>query len=239
MGSLKKSETMLKKTLLVLLGSSAVLITNAQKSGVILKGGLNLANVSVTDNGRVDDAKSVTSFHVGLVGDLALSKAISIQPGILFTGKGSKTQTGQPSDANYFRATTIPYYIEIPANLVFKLPLGAETRLFAGAGPYLGIGVGGKNKAEGKYLGQSFNFENEIEFSDDDPTTLNSEEGAGFGVLRRFDYGLNGTAGLEFNKILLSVNYGHGLAKIQSGADNSSDDANKHRVWSFSLGFKL
>jgi len=230
---------MLKKTFLMLLGSSAVLIATAQNSSVILKGGLNVANVSVSDDGDVDDATSITSFHVGLVADLALAKAISFQPGILFTGKGSKTQTGLQSDANYYRATTNPYYIEIPANLVFKLPLGERTKLFAGAGPYLGIGVAGKNKAEGRYLGMAFDVENDIDFSNDDPTTLNYEEGAGFNIMRRFDYGLNGLAGLEFKNVLFSVNYGHGLAKIQSGADNSSDDMNKHRVWSFSLGLKL
>ena len=230
---------MLKKAFLMLVCSSAVLAVTAQNSGVIFKGGLNVANVSVSSDGDVEDARSITSFHVGVVGDFQLAKIISFQPGILFTGKGSKTQTGQESDANYYKATTNPYYIEVPANLVFKLPLGAQSSVFVGAGPYLAVGVGGKNKAQGKYLGMAFDNESNIEFSNDDPTTVNFEEGAGFGIIRRFDYGLNGLAGLEFNNVLFSVNYGHGLAKIQSGADNSSDDLNKHRVWSFSLGFKL
>lgn len=230
---------MLKKMFLLLVAGGAVLMANAQKGGLILKGGLNIANVSVTSNGRVEDARSLTSFHAGAVADLRLAKMFSFQPGILFTGKGSKTQTGQESSANYYKATTNPYYIEVPANFVLKLPLGERSGLFVGAGPYLAVGVGGKNKAEGRYLGMAFNVENDIEFSDDDPTTLNFEEGAGFGVLRRFDYGLNGIAGLEFQKVLFSVNYGHGLAKLQSGSDNSSDDMNKHRVWSFSIGFKL
>ena len=230
---------MLKKTFLMLLCSSAVLVATAQKSGVILKGGLNSANVSVSSDGDVEDAKSITSFHVGAVADISLAKIIYLQPGILFTGKGSKTQTGQQSDANYYRATSNPYYVEVPVNLVFKLPLGERSKVFVGAGPYLGIGVAGKNKAEGRYLGMEFDVENDIEFSDDDPTSLNFEEGAGFGILRRFDYGLNGIAGLEFQNVLFSVNYGHGLAKLQSGQENSSDDLNKHRVWSFSIGLKL
>lgn len=230
---------MLKKMFFLLLGGSAALMATAQNSGVILKGGLNIANVSTSTNGRVEDAKSLTSFHVGVVGDFELAKMFAFQPGILFTGKGTKSQTGLESDANYYKATSNPYYIEIPANFVLKLPLGQRSRIFAGAGPYLGIGVAGKNKAKGKYLGIGFENESNIEFSDDDPTTLNFEEGAGFGVLRRFDYGLNGLAGIEVNNVLFSVNYGHGLAKLQSGSDNSSDDLNKHRVWSFSIGFKL
>ena len=229
----------MKKTIgILLLSSFAVAIANAQ-SALILKGGINLANVSVTSNGRVDDAKQLTSFHVGLAGDLAISKFLSFQPGVLLTGKGSKTQSGTESDANYYRATTNPLYIEIPANLVVKLPVSSQTKLFFGAGPYLGIGISGKNKTEGKFLGTEFKNENDIKFSNDDPTTLDYEEGAGFNILKRFDYGLNGTAGFEFDKVLLGVNYGLGLAKLQSGSNSSDDDFNKHRVWSFSLGIKL
>lgn len=231
---------MLKKTLFVLLCSGAALGVTAQRnSGVILKAGINRANVSTSTNGRVEDAKGLTSFHVGIVGDIELAKMFAFQPGIIFTGKGTKSQTGLESQPNYYKATTNPYYIEVPANLVLKLPLGQRSRIFAGAGPYIAVGITGKNKAKGKYLGIEFENESDIEFSDDDPTTLNFEEGAGFGVIRRFDYGLNGLAGIEVNNVLFSVNYGHGLAKLQSGGDNSSDDMNKHRVWSFSLGFKL
>lgn len=229
---------MLKKVFLMLLGSGAVLIAFPQKSSFIIKGGLNIANVSTGSNGSIEDAKSLTSFHVGVVGDIALAKVFSFQPGILFTGKGTKSQNGNESDANYFKFTSNPRYIEIPANFVLKLPLG-ETKLFAGAGPYLGIGVGGKNKGKGRFLGTAFETEEKIEFNNDDPTTLNYEEDAGLGRIRRFDYGLNGLAGIEFKNVLFSVNYGHGLAKLQSGSDNSSDDMNKHRVWSFSFGVKL
>ena len=234
----------MKKALLMLICGSAVLIASAQdkedpKSSAILKAGVNIANVSVTDNGRVDDAKALTSFHVGLVGDFYLAKILSFQPGILFTGKGSKTEAGQSTDANYYKATTNPMYIEIPANLVFKLPLASNAKIYAGAGPYLAIGVAGKNKVEGKVSGVAFESKESIDWSNDDPTTLNNEEGAGFGVMRRFDYGLNGLAGVEFDKLVLGVGYGLGLAKLQSGTDNGSNDNNKHRVWSFSAGFRF
>jgi hypothetical protein len=215
------------------------LTVSAQKGTAILRGGLNLANVSVTENGRIDDAKMLTSFQVGIVGDINLAEFIALQPGILVTGKGTKSQDGDPSDANYFKATTNPIYLEVPLNLVFKGPIGPDTKFFAGAGPYLAIGVAGKNKTEGKFLGASFSSEKDIEWSDDDPTTLDYEEGAGFGIMKRFDYGLNGTAGIETRNIVFSVNYGLGLAKLQSGSNSSEDDKNKHRVLSFTLGFKL
>ena len=229
----------MKKPVLLILSSFILLTVSAQKGTAILRGGLNLANVSITDNGRIDDAKTLTSFQVGIIGDISLAEFIALQSGLLVTGKGTKSQDGDPSDANYFKATTNPIYIEVPLNLMFKGPVGLNTKFFAGAGPYLAIGVAGKNKTEGKFLGTSFSSEKDIEWSDDDPTTFNYEEGAGFGIMKRFDYGLNGTAGIETKNIVLSVNYGLGLAKLQSGSNSSEDDNNKHRVLSFTVGFKL
>lgn len=212
----------------------------AQKSSVFIKGGLNLANVSIKDDGSVDEAKTLPSFHVGLQGDVPVIKNIlSIQPGLFFTGKGAKTQFGNSTDANYYKATSSPLYIEVPINVVVKVPLeDKNSNFFFGAGPYVAMGIAGKNKAEGKVFGISFSSDENIKFSNDDPTT-SGEEGAGFGILRRFDYGLNGTIGFEGKQALFSVNYGLGLAKLQSGSNSNADNNNKNRVLSFTIGFRL
>ena len=235
---LNQTVSIMKMKIVFLACTAIILFSNlsAQKSTAILKGGVNFANVSINDDGDIDDAKSLTSFQVGIVGDLYIAPFLSFQPGVLFTGKGTKTEFGSTDDATYYRATTNPYYIEIPANLVFKTPTG-PVKFFAGAGPYLAIGIAGKNKADGKIFGTSFHSEKSIEWSNDDPSTLDFEEGAGFGIMKRFDYGLNGLAGIEFTKAVLSVNYGLGLAKLQSGSNSSSDDNNKHRVVSITLVF--
>jgi hypothetical protein len=192
----------------------------------------------VDDDGSIDDAKMLTSFQVGIIGDVELASFLALQPGILFTGKGSKTQAGTQGTATWYRSTSNPYYIELPVNLVFKTPPG-PVRFFAGAGPYIAIGVAGKNKTDGSFLGSEFHSEENIEWSDDDPTTLNYEEGAGLGIMKRFDYGLNGTLGIEASGIVISANYGHGLAKLQSGSNSSDDNNNKHRVFSLAVGFKF
>lgn len=210
----------------------------AQKSTAIIRGGVNFANVSTNSDGDIDDAKTLTSFNVGIIGDLNIAPFFAIQPGILFTGKGTKTQSGNEGDANWYKATSNPYYIEVPVNLVFKTPTG-PVKFFAGAGPYLGIGIAGKNKVKGAILGTEFSSESDIDFSNDDPATLNEEEGAGFGIMKRFDYGLNGLAGIETKNIVISANYGLGLAKLQSGSNSGEDNNNKHRVFSLNLGFKL
>ncbi len=223
---------------LVILTVMGTLNTLAQ-SDIYLKGGLNLANVSITENGGIDDANTMASFQVGFVGDIKLADVISLQPGLLVTGKGSKTQSGDVGDANYYRATTNPIYLELPVNLVFRVPLqGMSSNFFIGAGPYVAMGFAGKRKATGSVLGVDFDSEENIEFSDDDPTT-SGEEGAGFGIMKRWDYGLNGLVGFQGERAFFAVNYGHGLAKLQSGTTNGEDNNNKHRVLSFVVGFRL
>lgn len=215
----------------------SVVSLQAQKSSAIIRAGVNFANVTNSDDGDIDDAKMLSSFQVGIIGDFNVAPFLAIQPGLLFTGKGSKTQSGNPGDASWYRATTNPYYLEVPVNLVFKTP--GAVRFFAGAGPYIAMGIAGKNKTDGEVLGTSFHSEDNIEWSDDDPTTLDYEENAGFGIMKRFDYGLNGLLGVEFTNFVLSANFGLGLAKLQSGSNSSEDDNNKHRVFSLTAGFKF
>jgi hypothetical protein len=216
-------------------------VSNLQAQiGGQFRAGLNIANVSTTNDGRVNEANALNSFQVGVIGDLPLAGSLlSLQPGILFTGKGSKTEAGTENSSFYSKATSNPKYIEVPINLVAKLPIGTGSKLFIGGGVYGAIGVSGKTTIENKTPLTSNKIEEEIKFSNDDPSTLNYEEGAGFGILKRFDYGLNGTAGIEGKSIVLGVNYGLGLAKLQSGSNNSENNNNKHRVLSFTLGFKF
>jgi len=229
----------MKKKNLLLLSLAALSYVAVHAQHGRFQGGINLANVSVSDDGSVDDAKSLTSFQIGVIGDFQLGGPLYIQPGLVFSGKGTEARAGDQNSATYYKTTSNPYYIEVPVNLVFKTPGASGPRLFVGAGPYLGIGVAGKNKVEGKYLGVGFSSQEDIDFSGDDPTTLDYEEGAGFGIMKRFDYGLNGTVGIEGKSMTLSANYGLGLAKLQSGSDSGADNNNKHRVLSFTLGFKF
>jgi hypothetical protein len=205
------------------------------------RAGINLANISVTDNGRVDQANQLTSFQVGVLTEIGLAGTyLTLQPGIVYTGKGSKVQRGTTGQAGYFKQTFNPRYIEVPLNLLFKAPLGTTSRFFIGGGPYAAMGVGGRTTTEGtRAIVGNYNFERAITYSNDDPTTFSQEEGTGLGVIRRFDYGVNGVAGIEGKNMILGVNYGLGMAKLQSGTNNNQDNNNKHRVLSFTLGFKF
>src|SRR5690349_7096284 len=108
----------------ILLASATAL--QAQKAGVFLKGGLNLSNISINKDGEINDANNLVGFHVGLQGDLPITSFFAIQPGLFLTGKGSKLESGDQSGSNWYRATTRPYYLEVPVNAVVKLPLGQD-----------------------------------------------------------------------------------------------------------------
>ena len=133
----------------------------AQKSTAIIRAGINSANITITNDGDVDENNSLTSFQAGVIADIPIAAVLSFQPGILFTGKGSKTVLGDPNGNTWRRATTNPWYIEIPANFIFRTPTG-NTKFFAGAGPYIAIGVAGDNEVEGKFLGTAFKSESSI-----------------------------------------------------------------------------
>jgi len=229
---------MIKKILTLTILFISLISGHAQNSSTFFKAGVNLANVSYNANGNADDANILLSLRAGITGDISITSFVSIQPGLIISGKGSKTQSGNINDANYYRATSNPWYAEIPINLVVKAPIENNSKIIFGAGPYVAMGIAGKRKAEGKVFGVAFNNEENITFSNDDPTT-SGEEGAGFGIIKRFDYGLNGLVGIEGVKTLLTLNYGLGLAKLQSGTSNTADNNNKHRVLSFTIGFKL
>ncbi|HWB27761.1 MAG TPA: porin family protein [Chitinophagaceae bacterium] len=220
-------------------------IANAQSSfksnpgGMYLKGGVNFSNISVTSDGSVNNANSLTSFNVGFVGDIPLADIFSFQTGLYLNGKGSKTESyfGPNRDANYYKVKFNPLYLELPANFVLKFPVDNQSRFYAGAGPYVAMGIGGKVKGTQNIAGVTSTYNKNIQFNNDDPTTSEQED-ASVNKLRRFDYGVNFMAGVEVQRFMIGVNYGLGLAKIGSTQSNNNDK-NKYRIFSINLGVRL
>ncbi len=229
------------KKLLVAAAFSLGLITNVT-SQTYIQGGVNLANITKTTTGQTEDNNMLTTFNVGILNRFGLSKVVDLESGILFTGKGSKAESyftsGNTTD-NYVKTKFNPYYIEVPLNLVVRVPLQKTHGLFFHAGPYAAIGVAGKSTSESRLLGISSNSENDIKFANDDPFTSRQDD-ASYYKLKRFDFGLNVGGGFDLGKLLLKVNYGYGLTKINSTeSNNSADDKNKYRTLSFSLGIPI
>lgn len=217
---------------------AALLFTNA-KAQTYLQGGVNLANITKTTTGQTEDNNILTTFNAGILSRFNLSKTVDLESGVLFTGRGSKAETYFTSSTtdNYSKSKFNPYYIEVPLNLVVKMP--TKVNLFVYGGPYAAIGVSGKSTSESKVFGITSTSENDIKFANDDPFTSRQDDAA-YNKLKRFDFGLNVGAGVDLKKIILKANYGYGFVKINSTeSSNNADDKNKYRTVSFSVGIPL
>lgn len=227
---------MMKKVLFGLALTAAALSTNAQ---VYVQGGLNLANITKTNDGQTEKNNILPTFNVGILGRLELESMFSLESGVLFTGRGSKAETYFNGGNDYVKSKFNPLYIEVPLNAVVKIPLEKGSNVFFNAGPYVAIGIGGKSRSESKFGPLMASSTKSIQFSNDDPFT-SEEENAGYNRLKRFDFGLNFGGGIQFDHVIFKINYGLGLSKINSTeSNNNADDKNKYRTLSFSAGIPI
>lgn len=227
----------MKKLLSILTITLFALSANAQLTYV--QGGLNLANITKTNDGQTEKNNILPTFNVGLMHRFSLVDPVSLETGLLFTGRGSKAETYFNGGNDYVKSKFNPLYIELPVNVVFNLPVDKNSGLFFHAGPYIAMGVAGKSKTESKILSITSTSEKNIEFSNDDPFTSKQDDAA-YDKLKRFDFGLNFGAGFAFQHVILKVNYGLGLSKINSTeSDNTANDKNKYRTLSFSVGIPI
>ncbi|RYY42362.1 MAG: PorT family protein [Chitinophagaceae bacterium] len=227
----------MKKLLAAVLICGAATSANAQL--FYAQGGVNLANITKNGDGDTEDNNMLTSFNVGVMGRFGLSETIDLESGLLLTGRGSKAETYFNGGADYVKAKFNPLYVELPVNLIVNIPTTTTTKLFFNAGPYVAVGVGGKSKLETKVGPLTSSSSDDIEFSNDDPFT-SAQDDAAYNKLKRFDFGLNAGVGLDLKSVILKANYGFGLSKINSTeSNNSSDDKNKYRTLSFSVGIPL
>src|SRR5688572_16441069 len=105
----------------------SVSLNSSAQSGARIQIGVNLSNVTRSD-GSIDESNMLSSFSAGLVGDIELAPTLYFQPALIYSGKGSKIQSGSPGTNGYYKQTFNPYYIDMPLNLVVKTPTSSSGR---------------------------------------------------------------------------------------------------------------
>lgn len=179
----------MKKVILVAILSMASVTMFSQTFGV--KGGLNLSNWVGSD---ADNTKMQVGFHIGGLMELPLSGNVYLQPELLLTQKGCK------SEGTSYR----PLYIEVPVNLMLKADVGTG-KLTIGAGPYVAMGIAGKASEDGI----SIDLFKKIDVLD-------------AAMLKRFDAGLGVNVGYEFsNGFLANLGTSFGLINVPDDGDAS------------------
>jgi hypothetical protein len=207
----------MKKILLMLCCGLAASSAFAQKTTFGIKGGVNFASLSSSSSSTEGSytTGTLTSFSVGVFADFKTESALSIQPAILYTGKGAK-ESGNISGTSYNVKANINY-LQVPVNFLYNAPSRAG-KFFVGAGPYAAFGLSAKVKASSGGQTES----QDVEFGDGDDQ------------YKRIDAGVTALVGFKFTQgALVSLNYDLGFTNISNQADNST----KTRVFGVSVGY--
>jgi outer membrane protein OmpA-like peptidoglycan-associated protein len=200
---------------------------------VALAGGGHSSNIKETnDQPGWDEIKNHYSgrggVHFGFLADLQLSykSRFYFQPGIMYYNKGRKFFNSYDTSVyDYFSIDAKQYinYIDVPLNILYKIPIGTKTKFFFGGGPYLSFFYNGKETKETYLKSGSY----QTEENDDLPVGNNP------GQYKTFDFGLNGTAGVEIGNFFISGNYSHGITDMYTAA---YDGSFKNQVAGVTLG---
>lgn len=146
--------------------------------------GMSITNLTKSDmNAKV-------GYTLGLGVDLPVAPSFSVQSGLMFTGKGAKLGD----------LKVTPTYLDIPILAAYKMAVADDVNIVINAGPYIGIGLGGKYK-----IGDT-----KLDYFGDDRA-------------RRFDLGLQYGLGAEFgDHILLNLSGQYGFISPFEDSDEKN-----------------
>ena len=207
--------------------AATAFVTNARAQGSTtfgLRAGVNFQNLTGEVGGNDLDYKLKTGFHIGVNAEVPIAPEFYLQPGVLFSTKGAKSDEG-----NVDSKVNISY-VEIPINFLFKPTLGSG-KMLLGFGPYVGIAVGGKIKNDDD--DEDIKFKNDIsasEFATNDP------------YMKRLDFGGNLLAGYEFSsKFSVQLNAQLGMANLFPKVSGEKLDNTKMKNTGFgvSVGYRF
>ncbi|MDB5029730.1 MAG: PorT family protein [Mucilaginibacter sp.] len=221
--------------MLLICMAGSLSLSVAQSVKLSVNAGLNLSSYSGSElmwgSGTSNVTTSaLTGFHAGIVAGVDVAQ-FSIQPGLLYTTKGSNyvATTNEVSTGGSYTNTTTDKqtlnYLQLPVNVLYNIPVTGLGKLFIGGGPYAARLLSGKDDftSTATQIGTPTNIVGSGVVS----------SGNGADNIKKLDYGANALVGIAFkNKISFSAGYDYGLAKL---SDNGY--ANKNHTLSFSAGY--
>jgi hypothetical protein len=204
--------------------------TSLSAQSFAVKGGLNLANVSISDDSGIieDDIFETdirTTFHLGLMADFPLGNVLSFQTGLIYQNRGFKSEFSEtfPGETFSSEGSLKLSYLDIPLSIKANFELGGVTAYVYGGG-YLGVGITGESESKTTIGGITETETEDVEFGSDDGP-------------KRLDYGALVGAGVELNSVFVELSYGLGLSNL---IDEDSDDFSmNNRLLSLSLGYRF
>jgi hypothetical protein len=230
----------MKKTFLIIFLISTIISATSQPKPLhlLLKAGINVSHYDLpkqySSNDRIIDKGSIENFQIAALIDLSVEKNLIVQTGLIFNGKGGKTEISKPV-VLWENSTSKPLYLEVPVNLIYSQDVLRNLNFFVGGGPYASLGIGGKNKYsgnDGDIISHPYSGNKTITYGKDNQ----NYEGT-YNRLTPIDFGLNTTAGIQYKKIQLYFNYGFGLQDVKP--NDSRENMGKSRTLTFGVGYML
>lgn len=209
----------MKKSILIVIltiGFSSLMFAQSVEKGI--KGGLNLASLSVDDN---NDKNLKAGLHAGFFAKFPLTNALAIQPELLYSAKGIKINYDESNIADGESKFNMNY-IDVPVKLVFNLSDDFAFHL----GPYFSYLLNANVNTDADVL---------------DFWEIDSEDELDRDRFNTFDYGLIGGLEFDLEPVFLGFSYNLGLNQIAKDDDLAYDivgDA-KNRVIQVFVGIKF
>ncbi|MGN6181740.1 MAG: porin family protein [Mucilaginibacter sp.] len=205
-----------------------------------IKAGVNFSNLHQTIDGASGSISSgsISSFNAGVFADFRTDNSFSIQPQLLYTGKGAndkRSVAGQYNSSSSNIELNL-YYLHLPVYVVYHIPVRSNS-FFIGAGPF---GSYGLNGSENGTITSTFQQAVPPNFTQTVTRTNKIDHKVNYGSsdssdVKRMDYGASVMAGFRFkNGFLISACYDLGLSNIAP-----SDADVKTRVFSVSLEYSF
>jgi len=202
-----------------------------------VKGGISL-------NGLYSSFSSSSLYVGGRAGvgmEWHLNRYVSIQPALMISQKGAKsTSTTTITVENQSGEKEVTHkkysydynltYLELPIELMVRIPLHHSNALLLAAGPYFAYGIGGNSNMT-KTVNDSSTKQTLSSFGNDG---LN---------LRRFDFGLGNGIYFEHKHFFTGLHYELGLVNMEKTFDDSfwvGALLGKHNLsYNFDIGYRF
>lgn len=199
----------------------AVLVAFASSSFAQMEFGLK-AGLNLNSGTNLEDpfeSKMTPNFHIGVIADMPIAGDFALECGALFDSKGVKGK-GEIPMYGYSCSETVKtnmYGLTIPVNAKYSF---LDGKVYAVAGPNIGIMLFGKEKGEVEMAGNKETYDDSVEFGSD-----------GYS---RFFMGLNFGAGFNFTeKMGVALGYNLGLTGVVK------DSESKFNTLSISFTYKF
>ena len=183
--------------------------------------------------------RSRTGFQLGVMLEIPIGHTgLYFQPWISYITKGrvyeknNDSMTVLNTDTVYNKQTLKLSYVEIPLNLTYKIPItrNGNNKIFISAGPYFSFIYSGNVTSESLTTSPSREYNSATE-----PVTV----GKGENTYKTWDIGVNGRAGFEIGKVVISGYYSRGLTNFYNAAYSPYHGTFHHEVFGGTVGIWL